>query len=99
MSEKLYRIVPYDYDPSDESVSVGRREMLVEVEPDYEALALVLDDIFHGNKQRHSATDVMNAALEGTDDECKCSADILEQLGHLDACPLSTYKPQGDNDG
>ena len=46
-----------------------RHGVLVEVVIDYAALALILDDIFRGNEQHHSATDVMNAALEGDNDE------------------------------
>ena len=73
MSDKLYRFVPepgYRGKPMTEALdsfedSIGT---WVEVVIDYAALALVLDDIFHGNEQHHSATDVMNAALEGTDD-------------------------------
>ena len=35
----LYRIVPYNFDALEPYVIVGRREMLVEVVPDYEAAA------------------------------------------------------------
>ena len=61
----LYRIMPYDPEAHDPTVIVGGWEMLVKVEPDYEAAYDLLQ-----NKQYVSWNDVeeaVDAALEGTD--------------------------------
>ena len=60
----LYRIVPYDFETEDESVFVGRREMLVKVEPDFEAAKVVLTRFNIPDEDVDAAVD---AVLEGID--------------------------------
>ena len=77
---KLYRIVPYDPEAHAPTVIIGRREMLVEVVPDYEAAAAVL--YAYGNFRHGKQTElevsmfiaevvkpVVDGALEGNNDE------------------------------
>ena len=70
MSDKLYRIVPYDYDSIDPHVIVGRREMLVEVVPDYEAAEseLVRGLESAGVLWYKLVRRIVDAALKGTDE-------------------------------
>ena len=67
----LYRIVPYNFDALEPYVIVGRREMLVEVVPDYEAAIRAGSRASFNNDGDDSyATEVreiVDAALEGTD--------------------------------
>ena len=64
MSDKLYRLVPYNFDALEPYVIVGRREMLVEVVPDYEAAKVVLARF---NIPDEDVDAAVAAALEGTD--------------------------------
>ena len=66
MTDKLYRIVPYDYDPEALAIHVGARSMLIAVEPDYEAAYDLLQ-----NKQYvswNAVEEAVDAALEGNND-------------------------------
>ena len=69
----LYRIVPYDFETEDESVFVGRREMLVKVVPDYEAATKEINDWAYepegSSTVSEAAQRVLAAALEGSNDE------------------------------
>ena len=83
MSDKLYRLVPYNFDALEPYVIVGRREMLVEVVPDYEAAAEAVEQqarkfptqptpsgsIGWGATPMELATVAVAAALEGDNDE------------------------------
>ena len=70
---KLYRIVPYDYDPEALSIHVGAKNMLIQVELDYEAALIAFkrfwDQPFSNGDDLAMTKAAVDAALEGTDDE------------------------------
>ena len=61
----LYRIVPYNFETEDEPVFVGGRQMLVKVEPDYEAASRVAMEM--KDADYFDSRDIVDAALKGTD--------------------------------
>ena len=69
---KLYRIVPYDPEAGGSHVFVSAREMLVEVELDYEAALIAFkrfwDQPFSNGDDLAMTKAAVDAALEGTDD-------------------------------
>ena len=62
----LYRIVPYDFETEDESVFVGRREMLVKVVPDYEAMVYEAKEHLWRHLTVDEAKALWKAALQET---------------------------------